>query len=83
MTSFSGTFSSSSSSPGLLSKSYYNLYALVCSCSKIASEGNGWQKKNSAKNRRFSLARFFAACALFSLIYTDLEPGTGYLFSDQ
>ena len=78
MTSFSGSFSSSSSSPGLLSKSYYNLYALTSSCSKIASKG-----KNSAKNHRFSLARFFAACALFSLIYTDLEPGTGYLFSDQ
>ena len=36
MTSFSGSFSSSSSSPGLLSKSYYNLYALASSCPKIA-----------------------------------------------
>lgn len=48
---------------------------------------NGSNKKR-CENRvrtgeRGLLARFFAVCGLFSLIYTDWDPGTGYLCVDD
>lgn len=71
----------------------WKLSAVVCftfglACSRLQDGGENGSNEKRCENRvrtgeRGLLARFFAVCGLFSLIYTDWDPGTGYLCVDD